>query len=174
MSRLTRGNIPEIMKIMDSNRACICFQLINIILSVNQFYASFPTDGTTGNLYAQNIFDVSLMLLMCLNGSVRHWTLADCVSTTSPSLFKSRWCECNQSVGVWIWKYDSALTWPFWSTKDTIVLKMFRTFSAELVLFSTWCNFLQYSKCFVYFLHLVTCFPVKTISLVQISYCVIL
>lgn len=56
----------------------------------------------------------------------------------------------NQSVGVW--KYDSALSWPFWSSRGAFVPKMLWTLSVGPVLFSTWCHILRCPKYFVYFL----------------------
>lgn len=57
MRCLMGGKIPEKMKLMDSNRSGLCFQVINIYLSGNQFYSSFPTDRKIGNLYTKNIFE---------------------------------------------------------------------------------------------------------------------
>lgn len=92
-------------------------------LSVNQFCRflfhwqnnwKFIHPEWRENLYthSEEKLSVSLMLLMCLNGSLRHWTLAECVSTTSPPHFRPG--DAN-ATSLLVFEFES-MTQPFYWT----------------------------------------------------------
>lgn len=150
MCSFTGGNIPQKRETLDSIRSHIWFELINK-QGIYLRSLTFPYY----NFYDPACIEIFKTLAIGL------------IPTTLPPFL---WI-LNQSVDVR--KYDSALHWPFGSGQDASVLKMWRSFSAGVCFIFHMMSCPAIPKVLCLFAE-VTCFPGKTISLVQIRCCITL